>query len=322
MKGKELKIVFMGTPGFAVETLKALVEAEYNIIGVVTAPDKPAGRGRKIQESEVKKYAVENGLKVLQPEKLKSPEFAQELKALNPDLQIVVAFRMLPEVVWQMPKFGTFNLHASRLPQYRGAAPINWAIINGEKTTGLTTFLIDKEIDTGKILLQKEIEITENDSAGSLHDKMMLEGAELVKTTVDLLASGKFEAKPQEEYFKNIKELKPAPKIFKEDCKIDWTHKADKIYNFIRGLSPFPGAWTTLKNSETGKKLVLKIFETELIHESHNEAIGVLKTDKNNVFIAIDGGYLSLKVLQLEGKKRLKAEELLRGYSFDNQTVE
>ncbi len=322
MNGKELRIVFMGTPGFAVETLKALVEAEYNIAGVITAPDKPAGRGQKIQESDVKKYAVEKGLKILQPEKLKAPEFIEELQELKADLQIVVAFRMLPEVVWQMPKLGTFNLHASLLPQYRGAAPINWAVINGETTTGVTTFLIDKEIDTGKILLQKEIDILETDSAGSLHDRMMVVGAELVKETVDLLAIGDFSAKPQEALFETTEELKPAPKIFKDDCRIDWAGEIKQIYNFIRGLSPFPGAWTNLVNQETGKKLNLKVFETEYEVKTHNETIGRLKTDKNSIFVTVKGGFLSLKVLQLEGKKRLKAEELLRGYSFDNQRVE
>ena len=260
MSGKGLRIVFMGTPGFAVATLKAIVEAEYNIVGVITAPDKPAGRGRKIQESEVKKYALDKGLKILQPEKLKNPEFIAELESLKPDLQIVVAFRMLPEIVWQIPKIGTFNLHGSLLPQYRGAAPINWAVINGEKATGLTTFLIDKEIDTGRILLQKEVEILNIDSAGSLHDKMMIIGAELVKETVELIATGDFNAKPQEAFFANAEELKHAPKIFKEDCKIDWSRDASQIYNFIRGLSPFPGAWTSLKNLKTGKKINLKVF--------------------------------------------------------------
>ncbi len=322
MEGKDIRIVFMGTPGFAVETLKALVEAEYNVVGVITATDKPAGRGRKIQESEVKKYAVEKGLKVLQPEKLKAPDFIEELKSLKADLQIVVAFRMLPEIVWQMPRIGTFNLHASLLPQYRGAAPINWAVINGETSTGVTTFLIDKEIDTGKILLQKEIEISTTDSAGNLHDKMMVVGAELVKETVELLSSGDFKAKPQENLVKKTEELKPAPKIFKEDCKIDWTKDGLQIYNFIRGLSPFPSAWTYLVNKETGKKLNLKVFETEFKTEAHNNPPGSLKTDKNNIFVAVKGGFLSLKVLQVEGKKRLKAEDLLRGYSFDNQWVE
>lgn len=322
MNGKEIRIVFMGTPGFAVETLKALVKAEYNVVGVITAPDKPAGRGQKLHESDVKKYAIEKGLKVLQPEKLKDPDFIKELQSLKADLQIVVAFRMLPEIVWQMPKLGTFNLHASLLPQYRGAAPINWAVINGETTTGVTTFLIDKEIDTGRILLQKEIDILETDSAGSLHDKMMVVGAELVKDTVDLLASGEFKAKPQESLIGKVNELKAAPKIFKEDCKIDWNQDGEQIYNLIRGLSPFPGAWTSLVNQETGKKLNLKVFETDFEAKSHQETSGALKTDKNNIFIAVKDGFLSLKVLQLEGKKRLKAEELLRGYSFDNQVVE
>ena len=322
MNGKDLRIVFMGTPGFAAETLKGLVEANYNVVGIVTAADKPAGRGRKINESEVKKYAKEQGLKILQPEKLKNPEFVDELQTLKADLQIVVAFRMLPEIVWQMPTLGTFNLHASLLPQYRGAAPINWAVINGEKMTGLTTFLIDKEIDTGRILQRKEITILNNDSAGDLHDRMMVAGAELVKDTVELLASGDYKAISQESLFQNITELKPAPKIFKDDCRINWNQEGEKIYNFIRGLSPFPGAWTKLVNTETGEKLNLKVFQTEWSPEIHNKPAGSLKTDKNSIFIAVKDGYISMKVLQLEGKKRLKADELLRGYSFDNQIIE
>lgn len=322
MKGTDLRIIFMGTPAFAAETLKALIEDGYNVVGVITAPDKPAGRGQKISESEVKKYATGQDLKILQPEKLKNPEFIADLKELKPDLQIVVAFRMLPEIVWQMATIGTFNLHASLLPQYRGAAPINWAIINGEKKTGLTTFLIDKEIDTGRILLQKEIDILNSDSAGNLHDRMMIAGAELVKKTVKMLASGEYKAVQQDALIQNLNELKPAPKIFKEDCRINWNEKTETIYNFIRGLSPFPGAWTELTNKENGKKLNLKVFECEWSAESHQLPVGSLRTDKNSILVAANDGFVSLKILQLEGKKRLKAEELLRGYSFQNQYIE
>lgn len=322
MNAKDIRIVFMGTPGFAVETLKQLVENNYNVVGVITAPDKPAGRGRKLHESEVKKYAVSKGLKILQPEKLKNPDFIKELEELKADLQIVVAFRMLPEIVWDMPKLGTFNLHGSLLPQYRGAAPINWAVINGEKVTGVTTFFIKHEIDTGSILKKAEVEITDSDSAGTLHDKMMVVGAKLVVETVELIASGKYETIDQDNLFENKSELKPAPKIFKEDCKIDWSKDARTIYNHIRGLSPFPGAWTTLSNKETGKKLNLKVFETEIKDKAPDLGLGDLKMDKNNVSVGVKDGSISLKVLQLEGKKRLKAEELLRGFSFEGFKVD
>jgi len=318
---KQLRIIFMGTPEFAVEILKGLVEGGYQVVGVVTAPDKPSGRGQKLQEPEVKKYAISKNLKVLQPEKLKNQEFTDELSALNADLQIVVAFRMLPEQVWRMPKLGTFNLHASLLPQYRGAAPINWAIINGEEKTGLTTFLIDAEIDTGKILLKKEIEIKKTDSAGDLHDRMMLAGAKLVQDTIEIIANGDLNPITQNSLIQLIKEIKPAPKIFKNDCRIHWGNEGEKIYNFIRGLSPFPGAWTTLVYPETGKTLNLKVFESDWIKQDHQNNPGVLQADKSKLLVAVKDGYISLKVIQLEGKKKLNVDEFLRGYKIDNQII-
>lgn len=311
----------MGTPEFALFSLKALVESNHNIVAVVTAPDKPAGRGRKVQQSAVKKYATEKGLKLLQPEKLKNEAFVNEMKALNADLQIVVAFRMLPEVIWKMPKLGTFNLHASLLPQYRGAAPINWAIINGEKSSGVSTFFIDTEIDTGHIILQKEIKISDSDTAGSLHDRMMPIGAELIIETINIIASGKYKAKPQANFLNNDKTLKPAPKIFKNDCKIDWQQNAENIYNFIRGLSPYPGAWTKIKNNNTNKELTVKIFETKLIFEKHNNKLLSIITNKHSLYIALKDAYLSIELLQLEGKKRLQINDLLNGYSFDNHAI-
>ncbi len=321
MNARNLRIVFMGTPEFAVEILKGLVEGGYKVVGVVTAPDKPSGRGQKLQEPEVKKYAIAQNLNVLQPEKLKNQDFINELQSLNADLQIVVAFRMLPEPVWRMPKLGTFNLHASLLPQYRGAAPINWAIINGEEKTGLTTFLIDAEIDTGKILLKKKIEIIKTDSAGDLHDRMMIAGAQLVKETIEIIASGNLQPITQDSIIQSVTELKQAPKIFKNDCRINWENEGEKIYNFIRGLSPFPGAWTTIVYPETGKILNLKVFESEWIQGISHENIGALMADKSKIHVAVKNGYISIKVLQLEGKKKLNVEEFLRGFKVDNQIL-
>ena len=260
MKKEELRIVFMGTPEFAVESLKALVEGNYNVAGVITMPDKPAGRGHKIQYSAVKEYALSQNLPVLQPEKLKEEAFLDELRNLKADLQIVVAFRMLPEVVWNMPKFGTFNLHASLLPQYRGAAPINWAIINGEKETGATTFFLTHEIDTGKIILQKKIEILNDDNAGTIHDKLMVLGAGMVTETVDLLLEDKIDAVPQEKLLSPETELKSAPKIFRETCQLDFGMTVGNAHNFVRGLSPYPAAWAELKFPEQAETLVLNIF--------------------------------------------------------------
>jgi len=323
MNPKEIKIVYMGTPDFAVEPLKTLIENNYNIVGVITAPDRQAGRGRKLKESAVKIYAKEQGLKILQPEKLKDEDFNNKLSSLNPDLQIVVAFRMLPKIVWELPKFGTFNLHASLLPQYRGAAPINWAIINGEKKSGLTTFLIDEKIDTGRILLQEEVEITETENVGSLHDKLMLKSGGLVLKTVDIIAKGKFNAINQEKYIENVANLKAAPKIFKTDCKINWKDSINNIYNFIRGLSPYPPAWTVLQSIDSDKIFNLKIFETEFTLEEHDFLIKDIISDNKSYFrIAVQGGVITINSLQLEGKKRMKTDDFLRGFDLSNYLID
>ena len=304
----------MGTPEFAVESLKALVENGYQVVGVITAPDKPAGRGRQLTESAVKKYAIEKGLFILQPEKLKNPEFITELESLKADLQIVVAFRMLPEMVWNMPPMGTFNLHASLLPQYRGAAPLNWAVINGEKETGVTTFLLSHEIDTGQIIFQEKVSITENDTVGDLHDQMMEIGAKLVLKTVDALAEGKVEAIDQAQLIDNQEKIKQAPKIFKDDCRIDWTRDTESIRNLIRGLSPYPTAWTELIHPEKAEILTAKIFSAIRENSSLTAAPGTLLTDgKKFLKIACVDGWLSITDIQLSGKKRMKIDELLRG---------
>jgi len=319
MNKKDLRIVFMGTPDFAVESLDILVKNDYNIVGVITMPDKPAGRGHKIQYSAVKKYALEKDIHLLQPEKLKDEQFLKELKNLQADLQIVVAFRMLPEVVWNMPRFGTFNLHASLLPQYRGAAPINWAIMNGEEETGVTTFFLTHEIDTGKIILQKKIKIEKTDNAGIIHDKLMTTGAELVKQTVDLLLEDKIQAVAQEQLISKENLLKPAPKIFKETCRINWDQPVDMVYDFIRGLSPYPTAWTELISPEK-EPLLVKIYSTEKINtETQIQSPGTIETDnKSYLHVNCNGGYLSIIELQLAGKKAMKTEELLRGFKFEN----
>jgi len=314
MRGKELRIVFMGTPGFAVASLKALVENGYNVVGVITAVDKPAGRGKKITESEVKKYAIEKGLKVFQPVKLKNPEFLEELKSLQADLQVVVAFRMLPEVVWNMPRLGTFNLHASLLPQYRGAAPLNWAIINGETKTGVTTFLLDQKIDTGKILLRREVEITENDAVGDLHDRLMEIGADLVLKTVEALAEEKVNPIPQTEIIPE-NEIRHAPKIFKEDCKIDWTKNLETVRNLIRGLSPYPAAWANLVHKETGRTVPCKIFFAQPVIAAETAKPGTIDSDDETwLNVACGNGWLEITDLQLSGKKRLKTSDFLRGF--------
>jgi methionyl-tRNA formyltransferase len=312
MNFTDLRIVFMGTPEFAVASLQALIEAGSNIVGVITAPDKPAGRGMQLTESAVKKYAVEQGLHLLQPEKLKNPEFLAELKALKADLQIVVAFRMLPEVVWSMPPLGTVNLHGSLLPQYRGAAPINWAIINGEKHTGVTTFKLKQEIDTGDILLQEKILIGENDTAGQLHDVMKEIGANLLVTTVKGLADGTLLETPQSKVMKNAGELKHAPKLFTETCTINWNKSCDEIYNLIRGLSPYPGAITKLQDK------ILKVYKSQKERTPHTTPIGEFVTD-NNTFLkfACSDGYINITDLQLEGKKRMLSQDFLRGYRFN-----
>lgn len=317
MDKKDLRIVYMGTPDFAVESLKCLVEGGYNIVGVITMPDKPAGRGHKLQFSPVKQYAVEHGLRLLQPEKLKAPEFIEELRSLKADLQIVVAFRMLPEIVWNMPRLGTFNLHASLLPQYRGAAPINWAVINGETKTGITTFFLKHEIDTGEVIQQVEVPIADTDDVGTVHDKLMALGGKLVVETVDAILAGTIKSVPQENMPVNG-ELKPAPKIFKETCHIDWSQPVKKVYDLIRGLSPYPAAWTEL-HAEGHEPTTVKIFETEKVFEEHDIEYGKIITDnKTYLKVAVNGGFINVKSLQIAGKKRLATEELLRGYKIEN----
>lgn len=317
MDKKDLRIVYMGTPDFAVESLKCLVEGGYNIVGVITMPDKPAGRGHKLQFSPVKQYAVEHGLRLLQPEKLKAPEFIEELRSLKADLQIVVAFRMLPEIVWNMPRLGTFNLHASLLPQYRGAAPINWAVINGETKTGITTFFLKHEIDTGEVIQQVEVPIADTDDVGTVHDKLMALGGKLVVETVDAILAGTIKSVPQENMLVNG-ELKPAPKIFKETCHIDWSQPVKKVYDLIRGLSPYPAAWTEL-HAEGHEPTTVKIFETEKFFEEHDIEYGRIITDnKTYLKVAVNGGFINVKSLQIAGKKRLATEELLRGYKIEN----
>lgn len=308
----QLRIVFMGTPGFAVTSLDALVKAGCHIAGVVTAPDKPAGRGMELQQSAVKQYAVENKLPILQPEKLKSPEFLEALKALKADLQIVVAFRMLPEVVWNMPPMGSVNLHGSLLPQYRGAAPINWAVINGEKETGVTTFKLKHEIDTGDILLQERFAIAETDNAGDVHDRMKVIGAQLLVKTIKGLADGSLQETPQISVANNqLAELKHAPKIFTETCKIDWSRRVEEVYNLIRGLAPYPAAFTLLQDKK------MKIYKAERILQQHPDGAGSFRTDSKNFlhFACIDG-YISVLELQLEGKKKMAIADFLRGYRF------
>lgn len=302
----------MGTPEFAVASLHALVNAGCNVIGVITAPDKPAGRGMKLQESAVKKYAVEKGLKILQPDKLKNPQFLEELQSLKADLQIVVAFRMLPEAVWNMPPMGTINVHASLLPQYRGAAPINWAIINGEKETGITTFKLRHEIDTGDILLQERTPVGENETAGELHDRLKETGAKLLVNTVRGLADGTLQETPQSEIRNQKSEiLKHAPKIFTETCKIDWSKPVDEIHNLIRGLSPFPGAFTYLNDK------LLKVYRSEKEVKQHSLSTGQFETDgKTFLKLAAKNGFIHLKEVQMEGKKRMSVEDFLRGYKF------
>lgn len=317
MDKKDLRIVFMGTPDFAVESLKGLVENGYNIAGVITMPDKPSGRGHKIQYSAVKKYALEQGLPLLQPERLKDEVFLSELKAWNADLQIVVAFRMLPEVVWDMPRLGTFNLHGSLLPQYRGAAPVNWSVINGDKETGVTTFFLTHEIDTGKIILQEKVTIGEEDNAGKIHDELMAIGAELVQKTVDLILENRVDAVAQEQLFSDEKELKPAPKIFKETCRIDWSKSAKDIHNFIRGLSPYPTAWTELY-SESKEPQMVKIYSSKVIPSAGKQQEGTIRTDnKTYLNIACTDGFISVTEIQFAGKKAMKIDEVLRGYKIE-----
>ena len=317
MKKEDLRIVYMGTPDFAVEALRQLVEGGYNVVGVITMPDKPAGRGHKIQYSPVKQYALEQNLPLLQPEKLKDEAFVKALREWKADLQIVVAFRMLPEVVWNMPRLGTFNLHASLLPQYRGAAPINWAVINGDTETGITTFFLKHEIDTGEVIQQVRVPIADTDNVEVVHDKLMVLGGKLVVETVDAILNGEVKPIPQEE-MAVIGELCPAPKIFKDTCRIDWNQPAKKIYDFIRGLSPYPAAWSELITPD-GETVVVKVFESEKINESHQLSVGTVVTDgKKYMKVAVPDGFLSILSLQFPGKKRLKTDELLRGYRLSD----
>ena len=302
---KSLRIVFMGTPEFAVPMLDTLYRSSHQIVAVITAPDKPAGRGMQLSESDVKKYAVAHGLHLLQPEKLKNEAFLDELRALNADLFIVVAFRMLPVVVWDMPPLGTINLHASLLPNYRGAAPINWAIINGEKESGVTTFKLQHEIDTGQIIMRDKVAIRDDETVGELYHELMDIGKVVLLKTVDAIASGDYPLLPQD----HITDVKHAPKIFKDDCRIDWNRDATSIYNLIRGLSPYPAAWTTLQ----GK--TLKIYTADKVIDQHGKPTGQVETDgKTNLRFTCADGHIVLKDLQLEGKKRMGVEEFLRGY--------
>lgn len=323
MNKTNLRIVFMGTPDFAVESLRILVEGGYNVVGVITMPDKPSGRGHKLQHSAVKKYALEQNLPLLQPEKLKDEQFLTNLRQWNADLQIVVAFRMLPEIVWNMPHLGTFNLHASLLPQYRGAAPINWAIMNGDKETGATTFFLTHEIDTGRIILQKKICINEDDNAGKIHDELMVMGAQLVKETVDMIINGEVESIDQAQFVIDASILKPAPKIFKETCRINWNNSAESIYNHIRGLSPYPTAWTELYSTTNKDALSIKIYSANFIHTDVQlqSPIGSIITDgKSYLHVVCPDGLLVVENIQFPGKRSMAIEELLRGYKFEEES--
>jgi methionyl-tRNA formyltransferase len=312
---EKLRIVFMGTPDFAVGILDTIYQNNYNIVGVITAADKPAGRGQKLSTSAVKEYALEKNLRLLQPTHLKSEDFLSELKSLNANLQVVVAFRMLPEVVWKMPKLGTFNLHASLLPEYRGAAPINWAIINGETKTGVTSFFIDDKIDTGAMILSKETPIGTNETAGELHDRLMHLGSETVIETLQLIETEQATTILQE----NNTEVKTAFKLNKENCKIDWTQSGPTIFNLIRGLSPYPSAWTVIKDGEN--EWHVKIYKAIFEKQDHSDKIGKITTTKKEIFIGTKDGQLKIESLQFPGKKRMQAHELLNGISFSENAM-
>lgn len=309
---RDLRIVFMGTPDFAATILQHLVENDYNVVGVITAADKPAGRGRKLNQSAVKKYALSQNLPILQPKNLKSEEFQEDLKKWNANLQVVVAFRMLPKSVWALPEYGTFNLHASLLPEYRGAAPINWAIINGETKTGVTTFFIDDKIDTGEIILQSEVTIKEDEVVGELHDRLMHLGAKLVAETLDLIAKGDVTTTKQPEL-----EEKSAPKLYPHNCKIDWSKSLNDIYNHIRGLNPYPAAWTTIVNGED--EVSAKIYGVSKDSTSHNLDIGTIVTSKKELKVAVTNGYLNIHQIKISGKKLMDAQSLLNGYQFNKE---
>lgn len=306
----------MGTPDFAVEPLKTLVEAGKDVVAVVTMPDKPAGRGHKLQFSPVKEYALKAGIPVLQPENLKSPDFLQELASYNADLQIVVAFRMLPEAVWSMPKYGTFNLHASLLPRYRGAAPINWAVINGDKETGITTFFLKHEIDTGNIILQEKVAIDEEDNAGDVHDKLMYLGADLVLKTLKMIEEDNVITRPQDDA-----QASPAPKIFKDTAKLDFDKCAADIRNLVRGMAPYPAAWFNIKLQD-GNESMMKIFKVSTEEKNHNYSVGTILTDgKKMLKIACKDGFINLLEVQMAGKKRMAAEDLMRGINLVGATI-
>jgi methionyl-tRNA formyltransferase len=310
---KELRIIFMGTPNFAVGVLEEMVNAGYHIAGVITAPDRPAGRGRKLKPSAVKEYALSQNLKLLQPTNLKDEKFLQELSELNGNIQVVVAFRMLPKLVWDMPEYGTFNLHASLLPQYRGAAPINWAIINQESKTGVTTFFIDEKIDTGNIISKRETDIHDRETAGSLHDKLMISGSELVLYTLSAFKDGSINSMAQEEDH----DLKNAPKLNSENTRIDWNLPVDEIDAFIRGLSPFPVAWTVLNNKE--ENLKVKIYTSNFEIEDHAYMIGTIFVSKKEMKVAAKNGCLYIKEIQLPGKKKMDVISLLNGFTFEEE---
>lgn len=317
------RIVYMGSPDFALAPLQQLLADGFPVVGVITAPDRPAGRGKKLRQSAVKSYILEHHpeLEILQPNNLKDPVFLEELKALKPELQIVVAFRMLPALVWQIPALGTFNLHASLLPQYRGAAPINHAIINGEKESGVSTFFIDEKIDTGRILFQEKIKIGEKETAGELHDRLMKAGAQLVSKTARLIAEGKCTAQSQETLISDTTELKPAPKIFKEHCRINWDEPGQKIFNLIRGLSPYPAAYTHLEH-ENGEKLICKIYAADFEKIPHEHDSGSILTDgKNHLDVAVKDGLIHVYKLQQEGKRKMDTRDFLAGFRFAQDKV-
>ncbi len=320
MTKESLRIVYMGTPDFAVKSLRCLVEGGYNVVGVVTGPDKAVGRhGSVLQPTPVKQYAVEHGLRVLQPEKLKDEAFIEELRSLQADLQIVVAFRMLPEIVWSMPPLGTFNLHASLLPQYRGAAPINWAVINGDTETGVTTFFLKHEIDTGAVIRQVTVPISDTDCVGDVHDRLMMLGGSVVCDTVDAILEGKVVPIPQEQMLP-AEELRPAPKIFKDTCRIAWNRTTKQVYDFIRGLSPYPAAWTTLISPD-GSEQVMKVYEAVKIEKPiSSDTCGAVATDgKTFLHVHTIDGAIGIRSLQLAGKKRMSVEDFLRGYRLSGE---
>lgn len=307
---RDLRIVFMGTPEFAVSTLDAIISNRFNVVGVITAPDKPAGRGRKLSESAVKTYALSKGLTILQPTNLKNENFIAQLNALKANLQVVVAFRMLPKVVWQMPEYGTFNLHASLLPNYRGAAPINWAIINGETKTGVSTFFIDEKIDTGEMILQQEVEISKTETAGELHDILMITGSHLVVSSLNLIKDDKASTTPQDD----SSDVKTAYKLDKDNCYINWNNTVQDIYNQVRGLNPYPAAWCLLQNGD--EELNIKVYQAEPLECNHNYAIGTLINTKDEVKVAAQNGLVLLTEIKLPGKRNMDIKSLLNGFKF------